>query len=69
MSDFIKSLKVNLEELDFIKQNYYYIFQNNNNNMSKYSIYERPLHCTDIKREILYIKEDDNWSKDKNKEK
>ena len=37
--------------------------------MSKLSIYERPMHCTDIKRETLYIKEDDNWSKDKAKEK
>ena len=37
--------------------------------MSKLSIYERPMHCTDTKRETLYIKEDDNWSKDKAKEK
>ena len=26
--------------------------------MSKLSLYERPLHCTDIKRETLYIKND-----------
>jgi len=32
--------------------------------MNRLSIYERPLHCTDIKRETLYIKEDDKWSKD-----
>ena len=71
MSDFIKSLKVNLEELDFVKQNGLTegISKTIIDNMSKLSIYERPLHCTDIKREILYIKEDDNWSKDKNKEK
>jgi len=24
----------------------------------------RPIHCTDLKREILYIKEDDSWEKD-----
>ena len=71
MSDFIKSLKVNLEELDFVKQNGLTegISKTIIDNMSKLSIYERPLHCTDIKRETLYIKEDDNWSKDKNKEK
>ena len=71
MSDFIKSLKVNLEELDVIKENGLAegISKTIINNMSKLSIYERPLHCTDIKRETLYIKEHDNWSKDNNKEK
>lgn len=71
MSDFIKSLKVNLEELDVIKENGLAdgISKTIINNMSKLSIYERPLHCTDIKREILYIKEDDNWIKDNSKEK
>ena len=71
MSDFIKSLKVNLEELDIIKENGLAegISKTIINNMSKLSIYERPLHCTDVKRETLYIKEDDTWTKDKNKEK
>ena len=27
------------------------------------------IHCTDIKRESLYIKDDDTWEKDVNKEK
>lgn len=27
-------------------------------------VYRRPIHCTDLKREILYIKEDDVWEKD-----
>ena len=71
MSDFIKSLKVNLEELDVIKENGLAegISKTIINNMSKLSIYERPLHCTDIKRETLYIKENNNWRKDDNKEK
>jgi len=25
---------------------------------------KRPIHCTDIKREIVYLKEDDKWNKD-----
>jgi hypothetical protein len=37
-------------------------------NMSKLSIYQRPVHCSDIKRETLYIKQD-TWEKDVNKEK
>ena len=31
--------------------------------MNKLSVYERPLHCTDTKRETLYIKENDIWEK------
>ena len=33
-------------------------------NMNKLSVHERPLHCTDTKRETLYIK-NDKWEKDK----
>jgi hypothetical protein len=36
-------------------------------NMSKLSLYERPLHCTDKKRETLYVKNNE-WEKDENKE-
>jgi hypothetical protein len=36
-------------------------------NMNKLSLYERPLHCTDKKRETLYIKNQE-WEKDENKE-
>ena len=38
-------------------------------NMNKLSLYERPIHCTDKKRETLYIKDNDTWEKDKGKEK
>jgi hypothetical protein len=29
----------------------------------------RPMHCNDLKRETLYIKENDSWNKDDNKQK
>jgi hypothetical protein len=32
-------------------------------------VHEQPLHCTDTKRETLYIKDDNKWEKDKNKTK
>ena len=71
LSDFIKSLHVTLEQLDFTKQNGLAdgISKTIIDNMSKLSIYERPMHCTDVKRETLYIKEDNAWPKDKAKEK
>ena len=45
-------------------------------NMKKLSLYERPMHCTDSKREIIYIKSDSkdaidgtHWEKDEEKKK
>lgn len=38
-------------------------------NINKLSLYHRPLHCTDIEREILYVKDNDNWEKDDDKSK
>ena len=36
-------------------------------NMNKLSLYERPLHCTDKKRETLYVK-NNKWEKDDSKQ-
>jgi len=71
MSDFIKNLHISLEQLDFTKQNGLEdtLSKSIIDNINKLSIYERPLHCTDVKRETLYIKDEDVWSKDNNKEK
>ena len=71
MSDFIKSIQVSLQQLDYTKQNGLVNGLSNViiENMSKLGLYQRPIHCTDIKRESLYIKDDDNWEKDVNKEK
>ena len=32
-------------------------------------VVERPIHCTDTKRKVIYVKDDDNWEKDINNEK
>ncbi len=71
MSDFIKSLHITIEQLDFTNKKGLAdgLSKSIMENMNKLSIYQRPMHCTDTKRETLYIKDDDNWSKDINKEK
>ena len=38
-------------------------------NLNQLTLYERPLHCTDVKRETLYIKDEDAWNKEKEKAK
>ena len=71
MNDFIKSINISLEQLDFTKKNGLIDGLSNAivENMNKLSLYQRPMHCTDTKRETLYIKEEDKWTKDDNKEK
>ncbi len=71
MSDFIKSIEVSLEQLDLTKTKGLEkgITKVIMDNMNKLSVHERPLHCTDTKRETLYIKDDDKWEKDKEKTK
>ena len=32
--------------------------------LNRMSLYERPIHCTDIKRETLYIKENNEWNRE-----
>jgi len=34
------------------------------NALRKLDLYKRPFHCTDIKRETLYVKDQDKWEKD-----
>ena len=70
MSDFLKSIEVSFEQLDYTKVNGLEkgITKVIMDNLNKLSKYERPIHCTDMKRETIYIKDDDRWEKDKDKE-
>ena len=70
MSDFIKSIEVSFQQLDYTKQNGLVNGLSNViiEHMNKLGLYQRPIHCTDLKRESLYIKEDDIWIKDITKE-
>ena len=38
-------------------------------NLRTLDLYERPIHCTDVKREILYIKDQDMWEKEESSDK
>ena len=68
MSEFIDTLKITLEDLLFSKTNG--ISRGVTDVMIKglkqLDIYKRPIHCTDAKRDIMYIKDEDRWHKDNN---
>jgi hypothetical protein len=38
-------------------------------NLKLYNIYQRPIHFTDVKRDTMYIKDDDIWTKHENRDK
>ena len=33
-------------------------------NLKQLTLHERPIHCTNVKREIMYIKDDNQWQKE-----
>jgi hypothetical protein len=71
LTDFINSLQVQLKDLEYTADNGHIkgitnIFQTALCNMEQT---KRPLHCTDLKREVLYIKDNNEWSIDEDKEK
>jgi hypothetical protein len=37
-------------------------------NLKQLELIERPIHCTDAKRETIYVKEEDQWEKDGSKD-
>ena len=66
ITDFLRNMNVHVDELEYIG-NHGYV-----NGMTKMimdrlkemDITKRPIHCTDIKRETMYIKDEDGWAKD-----
>lgn len=72
MSDFIKGLEIQIKDLMYTKNNGLIEGISNVfvNGLRQLDTTKRPIHCTDIKRETLYIKDHDEWEKDEdNKEK
>ena len=66
LSEFVDSIKVQLSDLEnFAHVDYANgiskILLKNFNNLDTYS---RPIHCSDLKRETIYIKENDSWTKE-----
>ena len=66
LTDFIDSLPVTAETFDNTIENgltksITTMITNGLNNMD---VLERPIHCTDVNRKTLYVKDNDTWEKD-----
>ena len=73
LSDFVKSLEITFENLKIV---------NNNNagmedsvsslilkGLENMDVCKRPIHCTDQKRDVMYVKEEEKWEKDEGNDK
>jgi hypothetical protein len=71
LTDFVDSLQVKLKDLEETARLGYSegvsrIFINGLNELD---VCKRPIHCSDAKRETLYVKDKNEWTKDTDKEK
>jgi hypothetical protein len=66
MSDFVSSIKMNLDDLEHTGRKGYIEGISNIiiRNLNDLEHHQRPIHCSDNKREILYIKDNDKWEKE-----
>ena len=66
ISEFIENISLQLSDLENMGKLGYVDGVSNIiiKNLNALDVTQRPLHCTDKKREIVYVKEDDEWQKE-----
>ena len=66
MSDFINSFNLQMDDLERLADDGYVKTMSNLiiNKVRELDVEKRPIHCSDEKRETIYIKEDNVWIKD-----
>jgi hypothetical protein len=69
--DFVNSLQLSLSDLENTGKVGYVkgisdIFLRG---LRELDVYKRPIHCSDLKREVLYVKDNDIWEKDEDNKK
>ena len=65
LQDFIKNIEINMSHLVAISKDGYVDSISNLliQSLNKMAVTDRPLHCTDLKRETVYIKDMETWNK------
>lgn len=66
ITDFVNNIRVELDDLENTGRTSYVEGISNIviKNLNKLEQHMRPLHCSDFKREVLYIKNNDEWTKE-----
>lgn len=66
MSEFIENIEVQFEDIENIGRNGYVTGMTEMilSRIKNLDITKRPVHCTDVKRETMYIKDNNEWERD-----
>jgi len=66
ITDFVNSIQLQLSDLEKVSEIGYTQGISNIiiNNLNELDVTQRPVHCADKKREVIYIKDEDKWEKD-----
>jgi len=66
IQQFINNIQISLEDLESVGRNGYVkgISDIVLKQLNTLDVTKRPIHCTDLKREVIYLKEEDAWNKD-----
>ena len=66
MKDFVNSIQLDTDDLESVGKLGYVEGMSNIliSNLNKTELHKRPVHCSDIKRETLYVKDADKWEID-----
>jgi hypothetical protein len=69
--DFVESIKLQVSDLESVGELGYVEGISNIivKNLNALDVTQRPVHCTDKKRETIYIKDDNKWEKDEERNK
>jgi hypothetical protein len=68
LTDFVETLKLEFEDLDNTREKGYITGITNIfvRGLRQLDFNKRPIHCSDLKREVLYVKDNNIWEKDSN---
>lgn len=68
ITDFVDSVQLQLSDLESVGKLGYVEGISNIivKNLKEMDIHKRPVHCSDSKREVMYIKDEDKWEKENN---
>ena len=66
MKDFVNSIQLNMTDLENVGRLGYVEGMSNIfiDNLQKTDVYKRPVHCSDVKRETLYVKDNNQWERE-----
>lgn len=69
ITEFVDSLKIQLSDLENVGKLGFVNGISNIiiKNLNALEVHKRPVHCTDSKREVLYVKDENKWEKDNEK--